>query len=342
MRGARFLLALLLLTPFLILRPALAQPERPWAEEVADFDLRAVPAKVKPGVAQAFFHREGAGCPQPTQACRRPAYVTAGDEVVVFLYEGRRPAFVRALFRARANGPMTVGLLAASDLVIDETARPVARDALVGSWSARIRRSENEAGLRIRPNAAGGIDFTIASELVGPDGGPIQGAPVRETSGSARVGSDPYVTYAASPCVLRMIPVGRYLMVVDEADRCADGGETVRYTGLYLRTQADTRPSGPADPRPAGQAVAGAPAIEGYATEANVSRVATGAPYRSARQADMAPAACAQLCSGDRACAAFTLMPGVPGVSAAACHLLGAAGKSEPAPGAVSGVRQGR
>ncbi len=334
MRGVRLLLALLLLTPFLILHPALAQPERPWAEEVADFDLRAVPAKVKPGVAQAFFHREGSGCPQPTQACRRPAYVTAGDEVVVFLYEGRRPAFVRALYRARANGPMTVGLLAAADLVIDDTARPVARDALLGTWSARIRRSENEAGLRIRPNAAGGIDFTIASELVGPDGAPIQGAPVRETSGSARVSSDPYVTYTAARCQLRMIPVGRYLLVVDEADRCADGGETVRYTGLYLRTQGESRPSG--------QAVSAAPAIEGYATEANVSRVATGAPYRSARQADMAPAACAQLCSGDRPCAGFTLMPGVVGVSPPTCHLLGSAGKAEPAPGAVSGLRQAR
>lgn len=325
---------MLALAALLLAGAAWAQ-ERPWPEEVADFGLAAVPARVKPGVAQAFFHRDGGGCPRPVQECRRPAFVVAGDEVVAMLPEGN-PAFVRAMFRARPDRPMTVGWLAASDLVIDGAARPARAAELAGSWSARVRRGDNEAGIVLRDAGGGALALVAESRIVDAQGQAVAGAPQRDLSGTVRPGGDPYVTFRDGACELRLIPAGRYLVVIDEGGRCADGGTTLAFTGLYLR--AGPAPAGAAPA--AAPAVAGLPAVAGFVLEANRSRIGSGSPYRTVARGEVTPASCAEACSRDRPCAGFTLQPGTPGVSGPVCHLLQAAGTAQDAPGHVSGLRQ--
>jgi len=254
---------------------------------------------------------------------------------VVFLYDNATPPFVRAMFRAQPNRPMTFGPLARGELDLDPTARPVRAAAVQGTCAARIRRVENEATLRLEPAADGGLRLTLVSELMGADGTPIPGAPVRETTGMLRPTTDPYLTLTGEGrCLLRLFPVGRYLLVLDEENRCADGGETIHYTGLYLRNTGSARAPVPSAAPAAAQAVAG------YVIEPNQSRKESGSPYRSVRMGEVSAQACASACAADRPCMGFTIQPGEPGVSGPVCHLLQALGTPVAQQGAVSGVRQ--
>ncbi|MCX7962674.1 MAG: hypothetical protein N2653_14045, partial [Burkholderiales bacterium] len=278
-------------------------------------------------------------CPRPAPQCRRPVSVPSGGEVVVFLYEGKTPRYVRALYRAGPEAPLVSGLLDAAELDIEHNPPPVRAESLVGTWRARIRRTENEANLELR-RSPGGLEFTLFSELFDDRGVKIRDAPFRQTKGLLRITTDPYLTHSepargGRTCTLFFVPLGRYLLVHDDEDRCADVGEIVRYTGLYVRVAA------PAAPAPAAPIAAGAlPAIEGYTLEPNRSRAETGSVYRNIARGEVTLQSCAQACSGDRPCVGFTLLPGVPGVSGPDCRLLQSAGTAEERPGAVSGLRQ--
>lgn len=228
-----FGLCLLLVHP-----PALTQSKRTatWDEQVAQLGIRSVPGRVKSSVAKTYFLREGGGCPNPNPGCRRSAYLVGGDQVVVMLYEGNRPRYVRVLYRAKGDGPMTAGIIAAADLEIDEEAKPVRPAALVGNWLA-YTRPDNRASINLRQQGADLI-VSFSVEIIEKDGTPVRDAPFRMGEARVRLTSDPYLTVTeveGSSCSMFLVPIGRYLLVHDDGGRCADGGNALTVTGLYVR-----------------------------------------------------------------------------------------------------------
>ena len=175
-------------------------------------------------------------CPAATAACRKRAYLVAGDLVLV----GRtRGEFTCVSYEApkKSNesdkrSVSTRGWLPGAALAPVAPAAAPARSDWLGSWN------KPHAGIEIKPGGLGGrlqIDgiavFPTAHDF---HNGVIdaQVMPDRDSISFLDDGWMPFETKCDSGCRVRMRRIGDLLLVEDNGD-C--GGAGVTFTGLYRR-----------------------------------------------------------------------------------------------------------
>jgi len=195
--------------------PAIAQTEPGHRMELVE---------IGPG-PKANFYKEIAGCPAHTAACRRPAYVVAGDQLLVTDAQGE---FTYVTFIPQRGRTPTEGWI--------ETARlrrvlvPARFEAWLGDWrqlegDISIRRSAKRGWLELSGNATYGA---FDPERV-KNGSVHTG----EFSGSAVPHGDTVVVDEGDGgCRVELTLIGPYLIAADN-NQC--GGVNVRFMDVYRR-----------------------------------------------------------------------------------------------------------
>lgn len=165
------------------------------------------------------------GCPSKGAACRRPAYLVPGDEVLV---NKRTAGFACVWYQGRKRA--SVGWVPANKVaLLPPPPLDPARDWL-GTWSDGV------GTIRIWP-ASGAGRMQIASRLrwdggTGPNGEPranfggMHG--VLEVQGAR-------ASAAEGTCQVVLTRIGRYLVANDDG---VCSGINVRHTGVYSRISA--------------------------------------------------------------------------------------------------------
>jgi len=232
---------------------AAAQGSPPQYEHTRGISEFAFGAEVT--AERAHFHRDGAGCPAPTEACRRGGYVVRGDLVVVSDAGGNAP-FVKASYIANADVPATTGWLRRADLRITDTAPDVPVSSWVGRFGATPFKRGNQAlsaELQIRLAPSGSL-VLVGESVPTPEGRPFTQAPSAQADGPLTITSRGGIqaTYSGSPrgsCDLSRVLIGPYLAVDASGHECGgEGGLRATFQGLYLRAGARPSSSGGAPP----------------------------------------------------------------------------------------------
>ncbi|MGX9217261.1 hypothetical protein ACWV27_02440 [Massilia varians] len=175
---------------------------------------------------KVHFLEDYDGCPSKCAACKRPAYLVPGDEVLV---SKRTAGFACVWYQGRKHE--SVGWIPAAklDLLPAATLDPV-RDWL-GTWS------DGAGTIRIWP-APGLGRMQIESTLRWDGGAGPNGEPRANFGGMHGVleVQGAKASAAEGACQVVLTRIGRYLVADDDGD-C--GGINVRHTGVYVRISAD-------------------------------------------------------------------------------------------------------
>lgn len=169
-------------------------------------------------------------CPAATDACRKKAYLVAGD----FVLTGKtRGAFTCATFQSPTSKKQTwtAGWLPTTALApVAPTASPQPSD-WIGTW--------DHPGGSIEISRGSGGKLRIAGEMVAgsaqsPHTGELAAEvrPANDTIAFVDDGSTPFEKAGEGNCRVRMQRIGSLLMVEDNSG-C--GGAGVTFTGLYQR-----------------------------------------------------------------------------------------------------------
>lgn len=162
---------------------------------------------------RGYFHDGGTAC--PSEACRRKAYVIAGDEVLV----ARTSNDWACVAFVGAKGIVT-GWVARRQLVLAATELNPALSAWAGEWKS------GRNNLTIRPQNGGGIDINgvaLWGHGPAPHTGEVQGTAIPAGT-RARVKD--------GPCQVTLILADDWLVATDN-NQC--GGLNVTFTGIYRR-----------------------------------------------------------------------------------------------------------
>jgi hypothetical protein len=180
------------------------------------------------------------GCPSAASACRLPAYVVPGDEVLLDLTD---TAYVCAFFKSQ-GGTETRGWLPRASLELVPAAPAPARQ-----WDGNWRR-DREAQIVIKSR---GDEVEVSGSAMWGSYDPERvrrgGVHVGEFSGTGRprgqtlaIGYDPDRSafppsqdQAPDACAAKLDLYGRYLVVEDNRG-C--GGLNVSFTGTYVRVKS--------------------------------------------------------------------------------------------------------
>ncbi len=216
--------------------PGAAQAGCDWTDLVRD---EAGAAVVRPTGARVYFVRDDVlrkGCPNGSAACRRPAYLMAGDPVLTGPVQGR---YVCAGFQG-AKGAQTIGWLPAEAVVAlpDAEQRP---SDWAGDWIAPEQElviTEAAAGaLAVKGDATWGMGDPQRRLNGGIHTGEVAGT-TRPVNGvlAFSMGADnstqPYEAGDEFSCRIRMLRRGPYLVARDN-NGC--GGVNVSFSGFYRR-----------------------------------------------------------------------------------------------------------
>lgn len=206
-------LAFLLLWAFLLPTAALAEPHC----DVNQFT--STTAAFQKGVAsgekgeRAYFHNGGDGC--PSEACRRKAYVIAGDTVLV---GGTSTDWACAAF-VGAKGAVT-GWIAKRQLVLTPTNPNPSLATWVGEWK------NGRNSLSIQTQSGGGLSIDGLA-LWGDGPAPRTG----EVQGAANPAGN-HATVKDGPCQVTLTLADDWLIASDN-HQC--GGLNVTFSGVYRR-----------------------------------------------------------------------------------------------------------
>jgi hypothetical protein len=170
---------------------------------------------------KVHFFDDNDGCPSKGAACRLPAYLIPGDEILV----GKRTADFACIWY-QGHKQESVAWVPAKNVALGAAAPldPV-RD-WVGAWS--------DGTNKIRIAAANGGRVQMRSKLrwdggTAPNGQPL--ANFGEMQGLLEV-QGAKASAVEGECSVALTRIGRYL-VVDDNGAC--GGINVRHTGVYFR-----------------------------------------------------------------------------------------------------------
>ena len=206
-------LAFLSLVPFLLPATALAEPHC----DISQF----TPANTafQKGVVsgeegeRAYFHNGGDGC--PSEACRRKAYVIAGDAVLV---GGTSTDWACAAF-VGAKGAVT-GWIAKRQPALAPTDPNPSLAAWVGEWKS------GRNSLSVQAQNGGGISvdgLALWGDGPAPRTGEVQGA-------GTPAGN--HATVKDGPCQVTLTLADDWLIASDNR-QC--GGLNVTFSGVYRR-----------------------------------------------------------------------------------------------------------
>ena len=204
--------------------PAMGQHFLPGDTARLDMTL----GKVRSGRAYFYSGTEKPGCPAPAESCRRRAYVTAGD--VVLLGE-TRGALVAATF---ADGRATTEGWLPRSAVTALRAPPPTLASWRGAWS------RDEADIEIGPGARSGTLRLEGHAVWGshdPDRVARGGVHVGEFDETAAPIGDRLGVGDGPPgqCHVLLRLIGPYLVIADN-NLC--GGMNVSFSGVYRRAGA--------------------------------------------------------------------------------------------------------
>lgn len=162
---------------------------------------------------RAYFHNGGDGC--PSEACRRKAYVIAGDTVLV---GGTSTDWACAAF-VGAKGAVT-GWIAKRQLALNPTNLNPSLAAWVGEWKS------GRNSLSVQAQNGGGISvdgLALWGDGPAPRTGEVQGA---ATPAGNRA------TVKDGPCQVTLTLADDWLIASDN-HQC--GGLNVTFSGVYRR-----------------------------------------------------------------------------------------------------------
>jgi hypothetical protein len=201
------------------------------AAECESYDFEASAgysaAKVRKGIGKArFFDGEGVA---------QPAYLVAGDEVVVLAEVGGKSC---AVYVSRKFDE-TIGWLKSSELVPVKTAE---------KWKGTFQRDQLGSEAVLKPLKDGRVDVAVSaywamSLEAAQNGGINEGGIGGEVTPEGGVIHIDAVPADNNNCEADLRLIGtRYLLIEDNRDRLGDdvltcAGHNVTFTGLYVRTK---------------------------------------------------------------------------------------------------------